>query len=99
MLILMGIILKIPVAFACWLVWYAVRQQHDPVEGGDDGGHGRRRFRREPRPKFPRGPRRGPHAPDSLPLPCPDEDDAVRVARRPTIPAPSGPRGSKHGRD
>ena len=83
MFIFMGLILKIPVAAACWLIWYAVRQEPDPVEGAEDeGGHEPRRFRRDPRPKRPQGPRR-PHAPDALPVPCPAESEGLRVMRRP----------------
>jgi hypothetical protein len=85
MFIFMGLILKIPVAAACWLVWHAVRAEPDPVEGGaeESGGHDHPRFRRDPKPKHPRDPRRGPHAPDSLPMPCPAESDSLRVTRRP----------------
>ncbi len=95
MLILMGVILKIPVGFACWLVWYAMRQEPDPVEGAEDEGPGRKHYRREPKPKFPRGPRRGPHAPDSLPLPCPENEEGLRVSRRGPLPVPTGS-GSAH---
>jgi hypothetical protein len=84
MFILMGLILKIPVAAACWLIWYAIRAEPDPVEGTEESDdHGRGRFRRQPRPKRPHGPRRGPHAPDALPVPCPTEGDGLRVTRRP----------------
>ncbi len=84
-MIFMGLILKIPVAGACWLLWYAVRSEPDPAQAAEDeGGHTPRRFRREP--KRPRGPRRGPHAPDSLPLPCPEEAGGLRVLRRPARP-------------
>ncbi len=88
MFILMGLILKLPVIAACWLIWHAVRAEPDPVEGDEvaDDGHDNGRFRRDPRPKRPTGPRRGPHAPDALPIPCPAED-SVRVARRPAAPA------------
>jgi len=89
MFIFMGLILKIPVAAACWLIWHAVRAEPDPVEGAEDGGHEHGRFRREPRPKRPRGPRRGPHAPDALPLPCPAESGLL-VARRPAHAALAG---------
>lgn len=79
-MIFMGLVLKIPVGFACWLIYWALKAEPEPVEGGEGGSedHGRRRFRREP--KRPRDPRRGPHAPDSLPLPCPDEG-TLRVGR------------------
>jgi len=84
MFILMGVILKVPVLAACWLIWHAVRAEPEPVEGAEEtGGDERGRFRREPKPKLPRGPRRGPHAPDALPLPCPAEGEGLRVLRRP----------------
>lgn len=78
-MIFMGLILKIPIGFACWLVYWAWKAEPDNAETApDDEGHGPRRFRREP--KRPKGPRRGPHAPDALPLPCP-ERGALRVSR------------------
>ena len=81
MFIFMGLILKIPVAAACWLIWHAVRSEPDPVEGTEEsGGHEHNRFRRQPKPKRPRGPRRGPHAPDSLPMPCPAESDRASAS-------------------
>lgn len=84
-MIFMGLILKIPVGLACWILYWAWKAEPDPAEAPEeDGGHERRRFRREP--KRPKGPRRGPHAPDSLPLPCPKEG-GLRVARRP-VPQP-----------
>ena len=65
------VILKIPVVAMLYLVWWAFRASTIPEEAPpetDDGGF--RRFRREP--KRPRGPRRGPHAPDAMPIPdCP----------------------------
>ncbi len=85
-MIFMGVILKIPVAFACWLIWWAIRATPDPAEAPENGGNDRvHPFRREPKP--PRGPRRGPHAPGSLPLPCPAEG-SLRVARRPARARP-----------
>lgn len=91
-MIFMGLVLKIPIGFACWLIYWALKAEPDVVEGEDGGteDHGKRRFRREP--KRPRGPRRGgPHAPDSLPLPCP-EDGPLRVGRgrAPGAPLPVG---------
>ena len=79
-MIFMGLILKIPVAAACWLIWHAIRAEPDPAASEDGGGGGRqpRHFRRAP--KRPRDPRRGPHAPGALPLPCPEEG-ALRVTR------------------
>jgi hypothetical protein len=66
----LAIVLKIPVFAALWLVWWAARAVPEPDQELDDGDGGFRRWRREPR--TPPGPRRGPHAPDALPLPpCP----------------------------
>jgi len=50
--------LKVPLIAACWLIWWAIRAEPEPVdEPGDDGGSKTRPHPREPRP---RGPRRGP---------------------------------------
>ena len=56
------VVLKVPVFFALWLVWWSARSYDEFGEelGGTEDDHGFRRFRREPR--RPRGPRRGgPH--------------------------------------
>jgi hypothetical protein len=81
-MIFMGLVLKIPVVGAAWLIWHAIRSEPDPAEAVEDEGGSTddRHFRREP--KRPRDPRRGPHAPGSLPLPCPDGDGALRVHRK-----------------
>ena len=85
-MIFMGLVLKIPVALACWLIYWAVKAEPEVAEAPEQGGEDPfRRFRREP--KRPRGPRRGPHAPDSQRLPCPDEG-GTRVTRRPTTARP-----------
>lgn len=67
------VVLKIPVGFLLYIAWWAIRAEPAAEEAPatDEGGeHGFKRFRRDP--KLPRGPRRGPHAPDALPLPtCP----------------------------
>ncbi len=88
MMILMGLILKIPVLGAAWLIWHAVRGKPDPAQAAEeeDGGSQRRHFRREP--KRPRGPRRGPHAPDALPVPCSDGEERLQVLRRRPAAAP-----------
>lgn len=84
-MIFMGLILKIPVVFACWIIYWAIKAEPDAAEAPEDGGgHRFHRFRRVPKP--PRGPRRGPHAPDALALPCPEEDGSLRVGRRPLAP-------------
>ena len=90
-MIFMGLVLKIPVVAACWLLWWAIRSEPDVAEAPeeDDGGQ-RRRYRRQP--KRPSGPRRGPHAPDSAPLPCP-EDEGILITRRPA----GRPLTARHG--
>lgn len=86
-MIFLGVVLKIPVVFACWLLWWAWKAAPDPAEAPEDGGGDRfHNFRREP--KRPRGPRRGPHSPGALPLPCPQEP-ALRVVRRRPVSAPA----------
>src|SRR3954463_11118241 len=91
-MIFMGLILKIPVLGAAWLIWHAVRSEPEPAEAAEeDGGSEKRHFRREP--KRPRGPRRGPHAPDALPVPCAEDESGLKVLRRrPALaPGPSVP--------
>jgi hypothetical protein len=82
----LAVILKIPVGFLLYTVWWAVRAQPEtdeaPAEG--EGDHGFRRWR--PEPKRPRGPRRGPHAPDAQPLPDCPPGGRTRVL---TPPAPA----------
>jgi hypothetical protein len=72
MLLFMLVILKIPLVGACWLIWYAVKDQPEPEEepsGGEDRGP-----RRKPPPR-PRWPRRGPAGGGAgcKPPPCPQE--------------------------
>lgn len=60
-------LLKIPIAGAIWIVYWAVKQEPDPVsEGRDEGGGSRRPHPRRP---FPRRPRRGPHGDPPVPSP------------------------------
>jgi hypothetical protein len=68
----LAIVLKIPVAFLLYTVWWAIKAVPDAEEAPDTGG-GEHEFRRfDPQPRRPRGPRRGPHAPDAAPAPdCP----------------------------
>ena len=48
-MIFMGLILKIPVVAACWLIWHAVRSEPEPASSEDTGGEQPHRyFRREP---------------------------------------------------
>ena len=67
------VVLKIPVGFMLYIVWWAFRAEAAPDEAPETGGDDHRfdRFRRQP--NRPRGPRRGgPHAPDAQPVPdCP----------------------------
>ena len=51
------VVLKIPVLGSIWLVWWASQATPEP-DGAEDSDGG---FKRRPRPKLPRGPRRGPH--------------------------------------
>jgi hypothetical protein len=61
--------LKVPIVGAIWIVWWAVRQEPDPLaDEGDDGGNQRRRL--HPRKPLPRRPRRGPHGDPGLPSPA-----------------------------
>jgi hypothetical protein len=60
-IVFLGVILKIPVLFGIWLIWWAVKEEPELEDlPGDAGDHSFRRFRRNP--TKPRGPRkRGPH--------------------------------------
>ena len=62
------VILKIPIAALLYLVWWAFRASTLPEEAPPEPGEHRfGHFRRQPR--RPRGPRRGDHGPDAIPLP------------------------------
>ena len=60
-IVFLAVILKIPVFFGIWLIWWAARAEPELEDlPGDAEDHSFRRFRRNPiRPKGP--PRRGPH--------------------------------------
>jgi hypothetical protein len=60
--------LKVPLLMLFWLIWWAVHQEPELEDAGDDGGQ--RSDRPHPLPKLPHSPRRGPHG-DPLPLPPP----------------------------
>ena len=78
----LAVILKIPVAALLYLVWWAIRQTEQPADAPEsEGDHGFHRWRGEP--KRPRGPRRGPHAPDGRPLPACPPGGRLRVVHRP----------------
>jgi hypothetical protein len=56
----LAVVLKIPVVFALWLVWYAIRAEPAPEPDASEGGGSDRHS--PSRPRHPRPPRRGPHA-------------------------------------
>jgi hypothetical protein len=87
-LFFMIVILKIPLAAALFLIWYAVKEE--PV--ADEGPSGEdRRPQRKP-PSFPSSPRRGPGGGAGCwPAPCPQLVDAD--ARR------SAPAHARRGRE
>jgi len=68
------VVLKIPVFFALWLIWWA---SHPPVpdEAAEDSGGGFEHLR--PLPIRPRGPRRGP--PQAA---CRERERSRPIARR-----------------
>jgi hypothetical protein len=86
----LGVVLKIPVAAALYLVWWAVRAEPETEEVPDDGDHGFRRWRSEP--SRPRGPRRGPHQPDAQPVPNCPPGGRFRVVRPPAPTTVTGAR-------
>jgi hypothetical protein len=64
--------LKVPLIALCWLVWWAIHQTDDPIDGSnDDGGSKRRPHRPGP---LPHAPRRGPHGD-----PAPSSPQRVRM--------------------
>ena len=71
--------LKIPLAALIYIVWWAVKQEPEPVHSKDDDG-GIKRERPHPRKPFPRHPRRGPHG-DPAPSP-PARVRSVRARMR-----------------
>ena len=82
------VVLKIPVLASMWLVYWAAKQHDEPETVGDEDSGG---SKRRPRPKLPRGPRRGgPHGGGAaLPAPdCPPGGRTRVVDRR----ASEGPR-------
>lgn len=83
-IVFLALVLKIPVGFALWIIWWAWRLEPEVDEAPGDE-HGFRRWRRQPRP---RDPRRGPHggaARHTLPG-CPP-GGRTRVSRGTSVPA------------
>ena len=72
--------LKVPLLLLFWLIYWAIKQEPDLDETGDDGGS--RRERPHPPDWHPRSPRRGPHG-DPVPLPPPRVRPADARARQP----------------
>jgi hypothetical protein len=59
-ILFLAVILKIPVLFGLWLIWWAVREEPELEDADGAEDHTFRRWRRDP--SKPRGPRRGgPH--------------------------------------
>jgi len=87
----LGVVLKIPVAFLLYLVWWSFKAEPEPEEAppGNADDHEFRRF--DPDGRRPRGPRRGPHAPDARPLPDCPPGGRTRVTKAPA-PALAGSR-------
>ena len=60
--------LKIPIAAAIYLVWWAVKQEPDPDEDARDDGGTKKRLHPVPK-RGPRPPRRDPHGAPEPPSP------------------------------
>jgi hypothetical protein len=86
------VVLKIPVLYSFWLIWWAVRAEPelDDAPEAEDDTHGFRRWRRTP--KGPRRPRRGgPHGGGAVVLPdCPPSGRARVAPPGKPQPVPSG---------
>ena len=70
------VVLKVPLIAALLLIWWAIREP-EPATDPDEGGSGGSKCDRDPSPRGPRSPRRGPHA---TPPPAPPR--RVRTAAR-----------------
>jgi hypothetical protein len=82
-LVYMLVILKIPLAFALYVIWYAIKAE--PVQ--DEGLSGEERGPKRKPPLGPRTPRRGPAGgADCRPIPCPQVSrrclEPVALSRR-----------------
>ena len=80
-IIFLAVILKIPVLYGMWLIYWAVKAEPElEDQPGDADDHSFRRWRRNP--IKPRGPRRGPHGgdgPGATGLPAWRPHSALRV--------------------
>ena len=77
------VVLKIPVLAMLYLVFWAAKEEEidDVIDEGNDEGGGRRK---RPTPRYPIGPRRGPHGGLKRPEPAHEgrtRQPAVAVAR------------------
>jgi hypothetical protein len=54
-------VLKIPILFLGWIVWWSTRPVDETAGTDDEGGQRTLPRPRHPRPPLPRHPRRGPH--------------------------------------
>lgn len=63
----MLVVLKIPIVGSIYLLWWAAQPKPEP-EPAEDDNHGDDHGRRRPLPKYPRGPRRGPHGGGARPV-------------------------------
>src|SRR6266446_2645874 len=88
-IVFLAVILKIPVLFGLWLIWWAAREEPEveDADGADD--HSFRRWRRDP--SRPKGPRRGgPHGGTAMAQPdCPPagRKRLARATRPMALPA------------
>lgn len=88
------VVLKIPVLGSLWLVWWAAKQHDEPEAAADEDGGG---FKRRPRPKMPKGPRRGPHGGGAaVPAPPCPPGGRTRVVRPAAQPSLVGRGGRNH---
>jgi hypothetical protein len=62
------LILKIPLVMLLYTVWWAIKQEPEPVDSDQDGGSGDRTPPVPERPRWPR--RRGPHGEPVVPAPA-----------------------------
>jgi hypothetical protein len=82
------VVLKIPVFASLWLVWWASRSWDQEEAIDEDGGSFKRR---QPQPRAPRGPRRGPHGGGAaVPAPTCPPGGRTRVVRPAAQPAMVG---------
>jgi hypothetical protein len=84
-IIFLAVILKIPVLYGMWLIWWAVKDEPQIEDlPGDADDHSFRRFRRNPLKPGPR--KRGPHGGGAaVELPGPDGGRTRTPAIKPRL--------------